>query len=324
MKNFIFCDPHLFSGKNVYNFLGNKLLHIFFVINLANKKNMKPILPKNTVVNELFEISDKYLFNFNHQYTQQYVLKNIKCQYTENSAFSYYNSKNIYEYYLKKLLIKLNSRKKNLQSSIKQSKKQYQEAINFFQIKNNNENFFVKGHFWSYSLMPKKEVLFDYIKIKQDLIDNLKNKFPDCESQDTLCVHYRSQDYYGHLSEFFHKGIKLPKSYYIKALEKINYKSYKKIYCLSDNQFEFKEMLKNVEGFNKFKFVESDSNIEDWLFIYLCKNIIQSNSSFCWTASLYNKERIIQPNNGYNYYDNSDESSIPYDFKFKNSQIVSF
>ena len=134
--------------------------------------------------------------------------------------------------------------------------------------------------------MPKKEVLFDYIKIKQDLIDNLKNKFPDCESQDTLCVHYRSQDYYGHLSEFFHKGIKLPKSYYIKALEKINYKSYKKIYCLSDNQFEFKEMLKNVEGFNKFKFVESDSNIEDWLFIYLCKNIIKATLPFVDCKSL--------------------------------------
>lgn len=323
MKNYIFCDPDLFSGKNTYNYLGNKLLHIFFVINLANKKNMKPILPKNTVINQLFEISDKYLFNFDHKYIQQYIRKNIKCQYRENSAFSYYNSKNIYEYYLKKILVKLNSTKKNLNSSIEQSKKQYQEAINFFERKKINENFFVKGHFWSYSLMPKKEVLFNYINIKKDLIDNLKKKFPDCENENTLCMHFRARDYYGHLGEFFHKGIKLPKSYYINALEKINYENFHKIYCLSDDLYEFREMLKGVKYFDKFHFVENSSNIEDWLMIFLCKNIIQSNSSFCWTASLFNKVKTIQPFNGYNYYDDRKNSSIPYDFIFKNGQTVS-
>ena len=122
MKNYIFCDPEVFSGKNAYNSLGNKLLHIFFVINLANKKNMKPILPKNNIINQLFEINDKYLFNIEHKYTQQYIYKNIKCEYKENSAFSYYNSKNIYEFYFKKILAKLNGTKKNLKLSIEQSK----------------------------------------------------------------------------------------------------------------------------------------------------------------------------------------------------------
>ena len=64
-------------------------------------------------------------------------------------------------------MAKLNSTKKNLKLSIEQSKKQYQEAVNFFENKNINENFYVKGHFWSYSLMPKKDVLFDYINIKK-------------------------------------------------------------------------------------------------------------------------------------------------------------
>ena len=34
---------------------------------------MKPILPKNTVINELFEIKDEYLFNFNHKYIKIYT-----------------------------------------------------------------------------------------------------------------------------------------------------------------------------------------------------------------------------------------------------------
>ena len=324
MKNYIFCDPDLFSGKNVNNSLGNKLLHIFFVINLANKKNMKPVLPKNNIINQLFEINDKYLFNFDHKYTQQYIYKNIECKYRENSAFSYYNSKNIYEHYLKKILTKFNSKTKNLKLSIEQSRKQYHEARNFFETENINKNFYVKGHFFSYSLMPKKEVLFDYINIKKDMIDNLKKKFPDCENEDTLCIHFRATDYQGHLGEFFNKGIKLPKSYYINALEKINYKNFQKIYCLSDDLYEFREMLKDVKYFDKLHFVDNNSSIEDWLMIFLCKNIIQSNSSFCWTASLFNKVKTIQPSNGYNFYDNSANSSIPYDFIFKNSQTINF
>ena len=322
MKKKIFCDPELFSGKNVNNFLGNKLLHIFFVINAAHEKNMEPILPKKTIISQLFDINDEYLYDFNHEYIKNYILKNINCQYRENSAFSYYNSKNIFEYFLKKSLAKLNTRTKNLKLSIDQSKRQYQEGVNFFKSKNINEHFFVKGHFWSYSLMPKKEVLFDYINIKQDLVDNLKKKFPDCDSDEILCLHYRATDYDDHLSEFFHKRIKLPKQYYINALEKINYKNFKKIYCLSDNINEFKDLLKYIDCFENFHFVKNNSNIEDWIFIYLCQNIIQSNSSFCWTASLFNKKESIQPLNGYNHYEKRQNSSIPYDFKVENSQTV--
>ena len=169
--------------------------------------------------------------------------------------------------------------------------------------------------------MPKKEVLLNYININQNLVNNLKKKFPDCDSDETLCMHFRATDYYGHLREFFNKGIKLPRKYYINALEKINYNNYKKIYCLSDNLNEFKDMLKDVDYFEKFHFVKNTTNIEDWLFIYQSKNIIQSNSSFCWTASLFNK-KSIQPLNGYNHHDNRENYSIPYDFKLVNSQTV--
>ena len=161
MKKNLFCDPYMFSEKNAYNFLGNKLLHIFFVINAAHEKNMVPILPKNTIVNELFNINNDNLFDFNHEYIKGYIIKNINCLYRENSAFSYYNSKNIFEYILKKILVKLNSKTKNLKLSIDQSKRQHYEGLNFFKNKNINEHFYVKGHFWSYSLMPKKEVLFN-------------------------------------------------------------------------------------------------------------------------------------------------------------------
>ena len=52
-------------------------------------------------------------------------------------------------------------------------------------------------------------------------------------------------------------------------------------------------MLKDVKYFEKLHFVENNSDIEDWLMIFLSKNMIQSNSSFCWTASLFNKLKTI-------------------------------
>ena len=76
-------------------------------------------------------------------------------------------------------------------------------------------------------------------------------------------MHFRATDYYGHLKEFFSKGIKLPKSYYLNALEKVNHKNFKKIYCLSDNTPEFEYMLKDIDFYDKLYFVENTTNIED-------------------------------------------------------------
>ncbi len=320
----IFCDPDLFSGNYRYNYLGNKLLHVFFLINTANKKNMDPVLPRNTVINEIFDIDDNLTFDFNHRYIKNYIKKNIKCGYKEISAFDYYNSRSRIEYYAKRLFAKLKNHNTNKLESIIKSKKQFNSAINFYEKFEVDENFYIKGHFWSYSLMPKQEILTKYLSLKKELITTVLNKYPLCDKNDTLVMHYRSRDYYGHLNEFYRKGIKLPKSYYVKTLKQLDLSKFNQIYCLSDDISEFKKLLSDYSDFSKIKFVENTTNIEDWVFIYLCKNIIQSNSSFCWTASLFNKKISFQPMNGYNYRDSNKDSSVPYDFKFDNSKSIPF
>jgi len=52
--------------------------------------------------------------------------------------------------------------------------------------------------------------------------------------------------------------------------------------------------------------------------MFLMKNIIGCSSSFSWTASLYNKDLVIQPEGGYNYY-HSGLGSVPYGFKMPGS-----
>ena len=68
------------------------------------------------------------------------------------------------------------------------------------------------------------------------------------------------------------------------------------------------------------RIINNQSPIEDWLSLMLSKNIIQSNSSFCWTASLFNKNISFQPRHGYGYNDNF--GPIPYGFYMNNSIIV--
>ena len=80
----------------------------------------------------------------------------------------------------------------------------------------------------------------------------------------------------------------------------------------------------NSDNFKDFKInkikVDNQTALEDWICLMLSRNIIQSNSSFCWTASLFNKKISIQPKNGYGYNDNF--GPIPHGFYIKNSIIV--
>ena len=39
---------------------------------------MDPVLPRNTIINEIFDIDDNLTFYFNHRYIKNYIKKNIK------------------------------------------------------------------------------------------------------------------------------------------------------------------------------------------------------------------------------------------------------
>ena len=175
----------------------------------------------------------------------------------------------------------------------------------------------IKGHFFEYNLMPSKEVFEKYLRIKEELIQAVIYKYKDILSENAVAVHYRGTDFAGHLKQVFPLGIKLDKDYYEKSIALIEDKLGKDVvfHLFSDELDVLREYFKG-----KKVFLHTDSASMDWVSLFLMKNVIQSNSSFCWTASLFNKNVSIQPADGYNYHCGG--GAVPYDFVHGGALVI--
>lgn len=137
-----------------------------------------------------------------------------------------------------------------------------------------------------------------------------RKKYSDIEDENTVVVHLRDTDFNNHLRHVFKKSIALPESYYRKSIAQIENRLGKPVvyHLFSDNLDKLKKIF---SGRNYV--VHDDDAAMDWVCLFLAKNIIQSNSSFCWTASLFNKKISIQPQGGYNWA-YPEKGSIPHGF----------
>ena len=312
--NSLFSDFNKINNQDGKLYLGNKLLHIFFLINLASKFRLKLKLPKYTSLNDLFLLKEK------RNYVNSDDFINIKLAYNEKSIFSKYNSKSKLDLYLSNFKNFFKNEKLIRSKLTEDSLKQFQDAKKFSEQLLSKNDFYISGNFWHFDLMPSQNIIENHITIKKDIIDKIKKKLPDIESRNTVVIHFRGGDFKNHLSTYFKKRIKLDKSYYEKAIKEFIKKFGKdyKFYLFSDENETLDEYLREFK-LNKIR-VDNQSVIEDWVCLMLSKNIIQSNSSFCWTASLFNKNISLQPKNGYGYNDNF--GPIPYGFYMKNSIII--
>jgi hypothetical protein len=162
------------------------------------------------------------------------------------------------------------------------------------------------------------EVFHRYISVKADLISAVKAKYPGIETDESVVVHLRETDFRNHLRHVFNKSIVLPVSYYQKAIERAESSLNRSLtyHLFSDNHEKIKQIFKGR------KYVLHNDNASmDWVGLFLGKNVIQSNSSFCWTASLYNKAFSIQPSGGYNWA-SPETGSVPYGFKMPFSEEI--
>ena len=206
------------------------------------------------------------------------------------------------------------------QELIKKSKEQFFVANNFKKNFVYSKDSFVRGNFWHYNLMPKQDVIEKKISFNKELINKIKNKIPEIDSKDSMIIHFRGKDFKNHLRNYFRKGIKLNKIYYFKAINTLFEKFGKNFQFIlfSDEMETLVDYLKDFKI--NLRIIDDQSPLEDWLCLMLSKNIIQSNSSFCWTASLFNKVISFQPRYGYGHNDNF--GPIPHGFYMKNSKII--
>ncbi|MBN1969113.1 MAG: hypothetical protein JW870_07075 [Candidatus Delongbacteria bacterium] len=288
---------------------GNLIQHLLFAINLSKKHHRNLLIPSKSILDEIFDLPSPIELDKNEDV----------CCFIEKSAF-YSNN-----FFFRKIERFRNEIFRTLKSDLilknawKKSKEQYEiehKLINNTTIAHRIIK--IEGHFWHYELMPSIETLNEFSSVKIELINFLQKKYPGLSSQNSISIHYRATDFGRHLNEIFHQGIALNDDYYKRAIELAAEKlDIKEIHLFADDKEKAEKIFSNYS-----LILHDDSPAFDWVGLFLSKNIIQSNSTFCWTASLYNKEFSIQPKGGYNCNSNKTEICIPFGFYMSNSVII--
>lgn len=294
MEKKIFADAGRLKFDSWNQALGNKIQHLLFVINYADRKNIKPCISIDSNLDKLFDLSALKEFMDNDAF------ENIPLVYAEKDAFR----TNRFNKHLKSVF-----RDSRLKNSLRRSYIEDLLENRLLDTDFNHQEIRFIGHFWHYDLMPDLAVFEKYCPIKKELIRRVRDNYPTLESSKSVAVHYRGTDFKTHLKQIFKKPISLPASYYLAGIKKMEDTLGTDIeYHLFSDEMDFlTDLFKD-----KKVIVHKDDLFMDWCALFLSKNMISSNSSFCWTASLYNKKTLIQPKGGYNHSD--PEHPLPYGF----------
>lgn len=302
--NKVFADKHRMFLDNWNAAYGNKILHLLFVLNLCDKRHKVPVMYKGSNLDDIFEFKFNVI-DLESNEIKEYYFEEKDSFYIQNKLLKFFGLH--YKFF-----------NKDLNSVIKRSFHDYIEKKELLHTQKIPKNdIMIKGHFFEYDLMPSYEIFNKYISLRKDLVSYVRNKYKDIEDEKSVAVHFRGTDFSTHLKHLFTKGIQVDKQYYEKAITEVeSLLGVDVTYHLFSDDIDF---LKNVFQGKKIVVHDDKANI-DWIAMFLMKNIIQTNSSFCWTASLYNKRVSIQPKDGYNYHQGT--GAIPYGFHHTNSILI--
>lgn len=147
----------------------------------------------------------------------------------------------------------------------------------------------INGNFWHADLFGDKDEYREFFTIKEN---------PKILPSDGVIIHHRGTDSKTHLRQIYKNGICLPTEYYSSAIEiaKKQLGNSVKFYVVTDDPKDALDIIP------KFCYTLIDTTPSHaWLAIHYANHIICSNSSFCWTAALWNKGTKIMPSGGYNH-----------------------
>lgn len=301
----IYADEKRIFLDNWNSSYGNKILHLFFLLNLSEKKGRLPVMYKGSNLDNIFSYNNVDIIDINNLKIDSYY-------YVEKDSF----------YIQNKLLDKLNLNyrlyDKNRDSVIIKHYKHFLERRTFLMSKLPEKSIKIRGHFFDFDLMPTHNTVLKYLDIRSEHINYVLNKYPNLTSKKSVAVHYRGTDFNNFMRHIFPKGIQADTSYYNNSIRYMEE-------CLgSDITYHlFSDDMSYLENIFKDKkyVIHNDEAYYDWISIYLMNNVIQSSSSFCWTASLFNKCLSTQPKDGYNYHYQT--GSVPFGFPQSNSILIS-
>lgn len=284
--------------------LGNKILHMYFLINLAEKKQRIPAFYENINVNKIFDFNCDFslppekINNFYYVETEPYWI--------QNPLLDAIGKKNCLK-------------NRSLKSVVRNAKKFYEDsAVLLERTQLPSGDIMIRGWFFDYLLMPNFDQVQKYFKPNNSLVQKVLSDIPGIVDEKSVAVHFRGTDFSRHLNWVFKNGVKLTSQYYMASI----FEAKKRLgndltfYLFSDDP----ETLKSFFAGEKVV-IHAGSAVEAWVALFLAKNVIQSNSSFCWSASLYNKKFSTQPLGGHNFYQ-PELGSVPYSFAHPNSILL--
>lgn len=283
-----FADAERLGFDSWNQAIGNKILHLFFVIRLAETHGFQPVVPVDSNVDNVFEFKNG-LKTLN---TREY-LTSLGYLYQEETAFNVDSP----------------------EAAVKESARQLRQHLDFLNSPKATKDFAVKGHYWHYSLMPSVSMVNKWLKLKDSNLEHLLTKYPTIVADNAVAVHLRDTDFADALKNVFPQGLLLPDDYYRAAITSVEKRigSNVEYHLFSDNIPRLKKIF---EG--KSIVVHDDPYYIDWTALFVMRRIISSNSSFAWVASLFNKELVVQPFGGLNYW-RHELGPVPTDFKIPNS-----
>ena len=259
MSNLYASPQHLLMhGPN--SSLGNHIQHVLYLFNLSQKKKLNFFLPCWSNLNDLFDIALPF----------QKIPHDSKCFFAEQyggSPTEYEKKEKENNFFLRNFLIC-----------------DYEFP----------ENFWMEGWFSHADLMPD-DTFFDTFVIKPEIRKIVDEKFPQIKREDNLTIHYRGTDFRNVTHGW--GDMRLCLDYYRRSIEHFaQNKPLKTITIVSD---EVPAILPFISNYfpRKTVVVSNATAIVDWAVLNLSSNFVSSNSSFAWTAGLFNKEMVYQPRN---------------------------
>jgi hypothetical protein len=304
--NKIYADPTTMFFDTWNASYGNKLTHVLFLVNLCERHARVPVMYQGSVLDRVFEWGGLVM-------EAPDAAPAIEIAYDEGQPFAKAGSlysllgleKRIPERNLAAVLG--NYYRLHLEQTALLSRAQFPGAVNVR----------IKGWFFDYGLMPSLETFDKAMRPRRELIEFVERKYPSLRGPRSVAVHLRATDFQYHLRNVFPEGIVLDDHYYREAMRCVEDRmgSDVEYHLFSDDMPRLQRLF---EG--KRCVPHDDPAPMDWVAMFLTRNIIQSNSSFCWTAALYNKSLSIQPSGGYNYH--CGIGSVPYGFAHRGAVLI--
>ena len=276
---FVCPDNDLFSRSTWNGGHGNKVLNLFAVAKYADVHGFKPVLPLN-YASPFFNFSDEWVPSF----SKGNVFEVNNVDPFSVSLFGFNIST-----YAQKFLPSQYFRNRILTASRNVSKE-------FFMSQTGDV--LLSGFFFSAEFEIDHNIFTRFFTIDDLYEDNfIWNKFGF--SDNTCVIHIRGTDFIDHLSGVFRNGISLGPEYYRKAIDLVSAFAgcSLDIVVVSDDRDHVDSILDGID----FRFLDGSDLILDWHALRIAPMRIESNSSFCWTASCVSRETKVSvfPRSGY-------------------------